>query len=178
MSAYYNEYIVASNNSINDNKYNASKAAKSPAYKIKKILKPLIKMIRKNTTSSKKQQQQFYEKNASYSYECYTDKDSWSSSEVEDNTANEELESKIFHEIEQCQDDAAIYIYNENDDSEIQPVFNYQRHIPVHFARTDAGTFFWTAMPKAVDADLVEPLQCYSDYQMPELQYGDRWVQA
>lgn len=184
MSALYNEYIISSNNSINDNKYNAQKVAKTPSKRIKNILKPLMRMLRhktnRNNNSSSRQEDIFiYENHKNSSIESsQCDEDFWSSADCEDdNSANEELESRIFHEIEQCPDDAAVYVYN-NDECEIQPVHRQQQYVPVHFARTEAGTFFWTTMQKPADYDLVQPTYCCSDYQQPQLQYGDRWVQA
>lgn len=188
MSTLYNEYIISSNNSINDNKYNAQKAAKSPSKRIKNILKPLMRMLRhkSSTNNSKKNICRedrdifIYEnhKNSSIESSQYCDDSFWSTADCEDdNSANEELESRIFHEIEQCPDDAAVYVYN-NDECEIKPVHREQQYVPVHFARTEAGTFFWTTMQKPVDYDLVQPTYCCSDYQQPQLQFGDRWVQA
>lgn len=170
MSLMYNEYIIASNNSINDNKYNAQKVARSPSYKIKQILKPILKMLK-----NKKQKKQIIKQNAKNT-SMESCEDYWSS-EIDDNSANEELESRIFNEIQQCQNDAAVYIY-ENNECELRQVQQQQNYVPVHFARTDAGTFFWTTMSKPVDADLIQPTFCCSGYQQPELQYGDRWVQA
>lgn len=172
MSALYNEYIIASNNSINDNKYNTEKMAKSSSYKIKRILKPILRMLRQKSKKQKTELVYDNQKNASVE-SC----DDFWASEIDDNSANEELESRIFREIDQCQDNAAVYVY-ENDDFEIQPVQRDQRFVPVHFARTEAGTFFWTTMQKPADYDLVQPTYCCSAYQQPQLQFGDRWVQA
>jgi Enhancer of split M4 family len=173
MSLYYNDYIISSNNSINDNKYNAEKAAKSSSRKIKQILKPLLRMLRQSKRTAAKSTNK-YEHPKNTSIESYDD--FWSSSEVEDNSANEELESRIMTEIEQCPNNAAIYVY-ENNVSELQPVFRKQQFVPVHFARTEAGTFFWTTVQRAADSDLLEPSFCSSGYQVPQLQ-TDRWVQA
>lgn len=179
MEAYYNDYIIASNNSINENKYNAEKLAKSPSYRIKKILKPILRILRQKSSSSKKQQkskqyqqeqQQYSMENSQNSQYYYSDEyqqqnDFWSS-EIDENFANEELESRILNEITQCEDDAAIYVYND-DECELQAVHREQTFIPVHFARTEAGTFFWTTMTKPV----ADNEQCWSHC-------GDRWVQA
>lgn len=174
MSALYNEYIIASNNSINDNKYNQAKLAKSPSHKIKKILKPILRMLRQKTNKKETTSKA----NSSVDSFCHAEleQDFWGC-EVDDNSANEELESRIFHEIEQCGDDAAVYVYN-NDECEVQAIHADQKFVPVHFARTEAGTFFWTTMQKPVDYELVQPTYCCSGYQIPQIQYGDRWVQA
>lgn len=190
MSAIYNEYIISSNNSINDNKYNDQKMAKSPSAKLKRMLKPILRMLRQKSkkTSITQECDDFcaYDNRKNSSIEscsacCCTHNDEvadfWAADECNDNSANEELESRIFHEIEQCADDAAVYVY-EDDEAALRHIQPDQKYVPVHFARTDAGTFFWTTMQKPVDNDLVQPTYCYSDFQQPELQRGDRWVQA
>lgn len=192
---YANEYIIASNNSINDNKYNAQKMAKSPSHKLKRMLKPILRMLRHKPTSSaaasaalpaKQYSDEYdysaeYDNNKNFSIESCNYNSHYcnhSASESDDNSANEELESRIFSEISQCPQDAAIYVYNSNDDYELQSVERNQHFVPVHFARTEAGTFFWTTVQRPVDSDLVQPTYCTSAFQQPELQHGDRWVQA
>ncbi|KAH8383695.1 hypothetical protein KR009_010069 [Drosophila setifemur] len=69
--------------------------------------------------------------------------------EIDENAANEKLaQMEISHEEEEEED---IYV-------------------PVRFARTQAGTFFWTTNLQPVAS--VEPALCYS------MQFQDRWVQA
>lgn len=179
MSALYNDYIIASNNSINDNKFNDAKLAKSPSYKIKKILKPILRMLRQKNTKkqSSSKTNSSMDSSSSFRHNEYEQQDFWSC-EIDENAANEALESRILHEIEQCKEDAAVYVYNDNDECELKPVYADQKFVPVHFARTEAGTFFWTTMQKPVDYELVQPTYCCSGYQIPQLQYGDRWVQA
>lgn len=188
MSMCYNDYIIASNNSINENKYNAEKLAKSPSYRIKKILKPILRILRQksssNTKKSQKSKNQFantavttagdYSLDSNHCcydhYECQHQNDHWSS-EIDENFANEELESRILNEIADCQDDAAIYVYHD-DECELQAINRETTFIPVHFARTEAGTFFWTTMQKQpIDDEDTESTHCWS-------QCGDRWVQA
>lgn len=188
---YNNEYIINSTNSINDNKYNAQKMAKSPSHKLKRMLKPILRMLRQKAAAPVAKQHQSYEdysaeydNNKNNSIESCTNNNNhhnnqcWSSSECEDNSANEELESRIFREIEQCADNAAVYICNSDAEYEMHSVNAEEKFVPVHFARTEAGTFFWTTVQRPVDQDLFQPMYCESAYQQPELQYGDRWVQA
>lgn len=171
----YNDYIIASNNSINENKYNTEKLAKSPSYRIKKILKPILRILRQKTSKKSTQKSVAANKAVDYSLdsnqcyyhdECQHQNDYWSS-EIDENFANEELESRIINEIADCEDDAAIYVYND-DECELQAVHRETTFIPVHFARTEAGTFFWTTMQKPIDD---EETSCWSHC-------GDRWVQA
>lgn len=201
MSAIYNnEYIISSTNSINDNKYNAQKMAKSPSHKLKRLLKPILRMLRQKTINggggaalpSVKKHQSYDDFSAEYDNDrnnsiesCTATSNGWSSNSISDydcaadNTANEELETRIFREIEQCPNDAAVYICNGADSAyELHSVRSAEKFVPVHFARTEAGTFFWTTIQRPIDHELVQPIFCQSGYQQPELQYGDRWVQA
>lgn len=177
MSMCYNDYIIASNNSINENKYNAEKLAKSsPSYRLKKILKPILRILRQKSSAKKSPKPTNNKLAVDYSMdsnqcyyhdECQHQNDFWSS-EIDDNFANEELESRILNEIADCEDDAAIYVYND-DECELQAVHRETTFVPVHFARTEAGTFFWTTMQKPIEHE--EVTNCWSHC-------GDRWVQA
>lgn len=158
----YNDFIVASNNSINDNKLNAKKA-KSTIHQLKQLLKPIFALIKnkKKNTYRRNVQPEEYE------------------SEIDQNNANELLESQIFEEIDNCDDFAAVPVYDDGH-MDLLEVFRGQRYIPVHFARTEAGTFFWTSIIGA-DCD-VSPYgdkNSYTSHQTPELQVpSDRWAQA
>ncbi|CAG9112137.1 unnamed protein product [Plutella xylostella] len=157
--SYYanNEYIIASNNSMNENKYNSDKMKNSG---IKALLKPLLKMIKKTVTKRVP---------AKTCATCV---------EAEDNSANEALERKLRAELEACSQDAAIFVYDSSAACAAAPVAR-DSYIPVHFARTDAGTFFWTSASKS-DGDFAAA-HCYTECQTAEQQYpafADRWVQA
>lgn len=159
----YNDLLVSSNNTINDNKLNAKKA-RSTAHQIKQLLRPILALLKshkKNTYKKSVQPDEF-------------------ESEIEQNTANELLEARIFEEIDVCDDfSAAVPVYNEGHMDLLQ-VFRGQRYIPVHFARTEAGTFFWTSIV-GPDCDISRsgdenPI---THHQIPEIQVGcDRWAQA
>lgn len=151
------------NNTINDNKVNDKKMKSSPIHQIKKLIKCVLK--KNNKISS-------YEK-ASHTNYIFDDV------EISDNLANEILENEIFEEIDQCDDLAAVPVYD-NGAMSIHHVTRRQRFIPVHFARTDAGTFFWTTM-SGPDSDIIYhgDKNAICNYQTPELQTPcDRWAQA
>ncbi|XP_057665398.1 enhancer of split malpha protein-like [Diorhabda carinulata] len=159
MSFYDNEIF---NNSVNDNKVN-DKKSKSTLHQIKKLIKCVLKTnnLKKNT----------YAKNPRPN--CCFDE------EIADNLANEILENEIFEDIDSCEEYAAVEVY-EDGETNLLPVVRGQRYIPVHFVRTDAGTFFWTSIATP-DADIC----CRGDknaicnYQVPQRQVPcDRWAQA
>ncbi|CAH0564384.1 unnamed protein product [Brassicogethes aeneus] len=161
----FNDYIVSSNNSINENKMN-NKKTKTAVYQFKKITKALLQALRKNNKNT-------YKKSPQPTY--YNDE---YDSEIEDNFANEILENEIFEEIDSCEEFSGVQVYD-GDNMDVLPVFKGQRYIPVHFARTDAGTFFWTSMVNA-DADINSQgdANAICNFQKPEMQVADRWAQA
>lgn len=160
----FNDYIASSNNSINENKYNMKKS-RSTTHQIKELLKPVLSLLKKNKSKKNsyiKQQQPEY----------FID-------EAEQNNANEILENRIFEEIDSCDEFAAVPVYT-NGRMEILPVMKEHHYIPVHFARTEAGTFFWTTVSSA-DSDIIcaGDKNAYSEYQTPQIQVPcDRWAQA
>ncbi|EDW45072.1 enhancer of split malpha protein [Drosophila sechellia] len=77
--------------------------------------------------------------------------------EIDENAANEKL-AQLAHSQE-------FEIVEEQENEEEEDVY-----VPVRFARTTAGTFFWTTNLQPVAS--VEPAMCYS------MQFQDRWAQA
>ncbi|XP_055849390.1 enhancer of split malpha protein [Episyrphus balteatus] len=137
---------------------------KSASYSIKRVLKAIFKKQQKQQkhTRSLESLESLENLRNSQTEVYYT--------EIEDNSANEKLVHFILEESEQQQQtepkDEGIYV-------------------PVRFARTEVGTFFWTtnlqpvmSIVPAADEDLVQPAYCYSNSQYPQLQFGDRWAQA
>ncbi|XP_055528664.1 enhancer of split malpha protein-like [Wyeomyia smithii] len=162
--------VAHSNNSINENKYNNEKLMKSsPVYKLKKILKPIAALL-KQKKATKQQQQQLQQ------YYAAPGEDFTQDCEY-DNSANERLESQLLAEIAECHANAAIFVYEDNQ-VQLQPVQPEEQYVPVHFARTEAGTFFWTTMAREADSDLIQPCHCFSDHQLPQQEFCDRWAQA
>jgi Enhancer of split M4 family len=162
MSAYSSDYTMSSVNSINENIYNAQKLAKSPKYRLRKIFKPILKMLLQKTKKTNKnvckcQRSPF----DSYDY----------ASEISDNDSNETLETRILDEIRDCSDDSAVYVYGDED--QLVPVSRTQTFVPVHFARTETGTFFWTTFDDKSE-------RYAEELQLPRLHLNrqDRWIQA
>uniref|UniRef100_A0A182U6L5 Enhancer of split malpha protein n=1 Tax=Anopheles melas TaxID=34690 RepID=A0A182U6L5_9DIPT len=170
--------VCNSNNSINENRYNSEKLAKSSAvYRLKKILKPLVTLLKSNksnkSSAKSSHRAQVDQRRSIISYIDDYDCDY-------DNSANERLEAELVAELEQCHaTDAAILVLEEQQ-LRLQPVLPEELYVPVHFARTEAGTFFWTTMPaREVDEDLIQPAHCYSEEkQYAQQAYADRWAQA
>lgn len=157
MSVYSSDYSMSSINSINENIYNTQKQQRSPKYRLKKIFKTISKML-----LQKKKKACECKKSSINDYDY--------SSEIIDNTSNETLETRIFDEIKDCKEDSAIYIYGNQEDY-LMKVDRQQSFVPVHFARTETGTFFWTTFNNQE--------YCHQE-NLPQLHFHkfDRWVQA
>ncbi|KAM7360179.1 enhancer of split malpha, Bearded family member [Cochliomyia hominivorax] len=141
-------------NNNNTTSANNNNKMKTASYSLKKVLKTFFKKQHKSSST-----------------ETFEDLDNLRNmqaeqqqyfSEIDENSANEKLSVMAYEEEQYDQED--IYV-------------------PVRFARTEAGTFFWTTnlqpvtMP-AVDEDLLQPAYCYSNNQYPIMQFQDRWAQA
>ena len=184
-SIYYNEYIISSNNSINENTMNDQKFKRSPSYRLKKFLKLILgktnekslgttkltttKTVCKCENYSYDDEEQFYDDDFIYNY----------TAEIDNNQFNEELESRIIDEIQHCEENSAIYVYDEEDNCNMMPISSEEVYVPVHFARTQEGTFFWTTTQR-IDSDLIDAEDCTTDRQLPVQQFSscDRWIQA
>ncbi|XP_055906179.1 enhancer of split malpha protein [Eupeodes corollae] len=142
---------------------------KSVSYSIKRVLRALFKKQQQKDqkkTRSLESLESLENLRNSQTETYYT--------EIEDNSANEKLVHFILEESE--------YQQPQSSQSQLKEEGVY---VPVRFARTEVGTFFWTtnlqpvmSIAPAVDEDLVQPAYCYSNSQYPQLQFGDRWAQA
>ncbi|XP_065371816.1 enhancer of split malpha protein [Calliphora vicina] len=127
-------------------------------YSIKKVLKTFFKKQQK-TSSTETFEDLDNLRNMQAEQQQYF-------SEMEDNSANEKL---------------SVMAYDEQEQDDQEDIY-----VPVRFARTEAGTFFWTTnlqpvtstIQPAVDEDLLQPAYCYSNNQYPIMQFQDRWAQA
>lgn len=155
------EYIMSSNNSVNENLYNAKKS-KSAVHQLKQVIRPILSMLKKKKNTYRSSPQPDYFKD----------------DEISDNLANEKLEKEIFGEIDACHEFAAIPVYQDGR-MQIEPVYRGQRYIPVHFAKTEAGTFFWTSMAGPdQDIDDSGDKNAITFNQNAQVQAADRWAQA
>lgn len=151
-------------NELNDNLYNLNmsqdKAVRtaSKSRRILKPLKPLLRMLKKRTskyTKSNKRQ-------AVPQIEIFTE-------EVDNqNNANETLECRLLQELQDAEEGAAITVCLDGQMT-VVPVVPGQCYVPVHFAHTHAGDFYWTTLSMA-DRDLCYKERAFSQHQLPEVQ--------
>ncbi|ALC43815.1 Ocho [Drosophila busckii] len=135
---------------------------------LKKLVKPLLRLMKKKQLLRKTLAEVQSQNEINSSLEDMR-KDPIVSC---DNLANEQLEQLLYNDLRQCPSNAAM-IVQQGQQQRIVPVHSNQTFIPVHFARTSNGTFFWTS----VDAPACRQQQ----QQQQELQQRerlDRWVQA
>ncbi|XP_011175165.1 uncharacterized protein LOC105207419 [Solenopsis invicta] len=151
-------------NELNDNLYNLKmsedKAVKSrKSRRMLKPLKPLLRMLKKHTGSyikNKKRQE------AVPQVGIFTE-------EIENqNNANEALERRLLQELKDAEEGAAITVCLDGQMT-VVPVVPGQCYVPVHFAHTHAGDFYWTTLSLA-DRDLCYKERAFSQYQLPEVQ--------
>lgn len=130
---------------------------------LKKLVKPLMRLVKKKQLL-KKTLAEIQQNTYNSSLEDMR-KDPVSLNAAEDNVANEALEQRLYSEIRQCPNNAAVIVH-QGQQQHIVPVNQQQNFIPVHFARTNSGTFFWTSMDMAKQQELQMRQQL------------DRWAQA
>ncbi|EDW70336.1 enhancer of split malpha protein [Drosophila virilis] len=135
------------------------KSKVSPTRRLTNILKPLLGHFFKLKAKQPKRS----------SYIASDEKESefdWLNNDM-DNMSNEHLENRLIEEIRQCAKEEAIIVYNEDGSGELQTFDQGEYYVPVHFARTNGGTFFWTSLqPKSA-----------KPYDI-EWNFHDRWAQA
>ncbi|XP_016938434.1 enhancer of split malpha protein [Drosophila suzukii] len=120
------------------------------SYSIKQVLKTLFK---------KQQKQQ-------------KPQGSLESLESVDNLRNAQVEEAYYAEIDENAANEKLAQLAHSQEFEIAEEEEQEDdvYVPVRFARTTAGTFFWTTNLQPVAS--VEPAMCYS------MQFQDRWAQA
>lgn len=130
---------------------------------LKKLVKPLLRLVKKKQLM-RKTLAEIQQNTYNSSLEDMR-KDPVSLNAAVDNVANEALEQRLFSEIRQCPANAAVIVH-QGQQQHVVSVTPQQNYIPVHFARTDNGTFFWTSMDMAQQQELKMRNQL------------DRWAQA
>uniref|UniRef100_A0A1I8MM51 Enhancer of split malpha protein n=1 Tax=Musca domestica TaxID=7370 RepID=A0A1I8MM51_MUSDO len=149
-------FVEPHNNTKKSNKMEITPKKFAMTYSIKKLMKQLFKQQqqRHNKTlpqlSQLKKSESFFE-----ALECLENQSNAkmesSSLEIEENNLNERLAAK-----------QKSYELEDYDLSEISIA------VPVHFARTTQGTFFWTSSSDIpVDNDLAQPMSCSTHNQLP-----------
>lgn len=152
-------------NELNDNLYNLKMSEDNKVVKSRKSrrmlikpLKPLLRMLKKRTSSYVKSKRQ----EAVPQVGIFTE-------EIENqNNANEALERRLLQELRDAEEGAAITVCLDGQMT-VVPVVPGQCYVPVHFAHTHAGDFYWTTLSMA-DRDLCYKERAFSQYQLPEVQ--------
>ncbi|XP_054016547.1 uncharacterized protein LOC128896963 [Hylaeus anthracinus] len=156
-------HVVEYENETNDNLYNLKMTGKTTASskRLRRALKPLLRLLRKKTivsTRSKLTKDQKPVPNA----------DTFTEEVDNQNNANEALERRLLAELQDAEEGAAITVCLDGQMT-VVPVVPGQCYVPVHFAHTHAGDFYWTTVNLA-DSDLCYKERAFSQHQTPEMQ--------
>ncbi|XP_046748848.1 enhancer of split malpha protein-like [Diprion similis] len=159
-------HVFECENELNDNLYNiklsSSKKQTSSVRRVKKILKPLLRLLKKSGGSKKNAKSLKGQQRAQPQVEVFTE-------EVDNqNNANEALEQRLLADLEEAEEGAAITVCLDGQMT-VVPVVPGQCYVPVHFAHTHAGDFYWTTVSLA-DSDLCYKERAFSQNQQPEMQ--------
>lgn len=155
-------HVFECENELNDNLYNLKLSnKKSGAQRVRKILKPLLKFLKKSS-GKKSSKSGFKGQKAEPQTEVFTE-------EVDNqNNANEALEQRLLADLQDADEGAAITVCLDGQMT-VVPVVPGQCYVPVHFAHTHAGDFYWTTIALA-DSDLCYKERAFSQNQIPEMQ--------
>ncbi|XP_037940220.1 enhancer of split malpha protein [Teleopsis dalmanni] len=156
---FNSSYVTDQAYNFNNQTYTVYKSKVSPSRRLKNMIKPILGRVFKSKAKKPKR--------SSYiSSEENESEFDWLSSDM-DNMANDHLENRLIEEIHQSEEGAAIIVYNEDGTRRLKTFDKEDFYVPVHFARTNAGTFFWTSIQR----ETIEPYQI-------EWNFLDRWAQA
>ncbi|KAF7392619.1 hypothetical protein V1477_007629 [Vespula maculifrons] len=163
MAATTMSHVFEYENELNDNLYNLkmsgnNKASSNGTKSMRRMLKPLLRLLKKKTGKGKYGKGQ----KAMPQSEIFTE-------EVDNqNNANEALERRLLAELQDAEEGAAITVCLDGQMT-VVPVVPGQCYVPVHFAHTHAGDFYWTTLSLA-DSDLCYKERAFSQHQTPEMQ--------
>ncbi|KAI4502750.1 hypothetical protein M0802_001794 [Mischocyttarus mexicanus] len=153
----YNLKMSGSNNHNNHNNHNNKSSNNTKS--MRRMLKPLLRLLKNRTSKGKYGKS---EKTINPQSVIFTE-------EVDNqNNANEALERRLLAELEVAEEGAAITVCLDGQMT-VVPVVPGQCYVPVHFAHTHAGDFYWTTLSLA-DSDLCYKERAYSQHQTPEMQ--------
>lgn len=158
-------HVFEYENELNDNLYNLkmssnnkkTSSSSSSSRRVRKMLKPLLRLLKKKSFKLAKNYQK-----AQQQEEIFTE-------EVDNqNNCNEALEQRLLADLENAEEGAAITVCLDGQMT-VVPVVPGQCYVPVHFAHTHAGDFYWTTVALA-DSDLCYKERAFSQHQQPEMQ--------
>ncbi|XP_044007993.1 enhancer of split malpha protein-like [Aphidius gifuensis] len=148
--------IDNNNNNIIINNNNNKKV--SNARRMRKMLKPLLRYLKKKSSKLSKINQ----KSKQQKFEIFTE-------EVDNqNNCNEALEQRLITDLENADEGAAITVCLDGQ-MIVVPVVPGHLYVPVHFAHTQAGDFYWTHITPT-DNDICYKELAFSQHQLPEMQ--------
>ncbi|KAK0080856.1 hypothetical protein PV326_007962 [Microctonus aethiopoides] len=146
------------NNNNNSNINNNNKKTRNANRRVRKLLKPLLSLLKKKSYKLATKNH----KNVVSQSEIFTE-------EVDNqNNSNEALEQRLIADLENAEEGAAITVCLDGQMT-VVPVVPGQCYVPVHFAHTHAGDFYWTTLALA-DSDLCYKERAFSQNQLPEMQ--------
>lgn len=154
---------MSSHEELNDNIFNLKLSncnkKKSAARRARKILKPLLRLLRKKSQLNCKVKSNLQ---AVPQAQIFTE-------EVDNqNNSNEALEQRLLAGLQGAEEGAAITVCLDGQMT-VVPVVPGQCYVPVHFAHTHAGDFYWTTL-SLDDNDLCYKERAFSQNQLPEMQ--------
>lgn len=159
---------MSSHEELNDNIFNLKLSSSNcnkkttAARRARKILKPLLRLLKKRTSSSISHKVKSDQQKAVPQSEIFTE-------EVDNqNNSNEALEQRLLAGLQGAEEGAAITVCLDGQMT-VVPVVPGQCYVPVHFAHTHAGDFYWTTL-SLDDNDLCYKERAFSQNQLPEMQ--------
>lgn len=154
------KFIIEQTKLRSANNAKTSNCKVAPSRRLKNLLKPLLKRIfsAKSSVNEKRN-----------SYQPSEEEESafdWLHNEL-DNYANEALENTLLEEVQRSNEGDAIIVFDDCGKQCMTLVDKDHFYVPVRFASSDNGTFYWTSIQR-------QTLQPYNI----QWHFADRWAQA